>query len=146
FNNDIYIRKVNYEYDLRGNLTKEITDQLDPNELTTEYSNIDDFGYPQTVNVVAKIDGVLRTRTTGVSYDDTGLFVETKTNVLGETTTYDWNKNTDLLNFERDKFSRTTYLSYDNWGNVTETLYPDGNRVSEILQWAGDNDYGATYY
>lgn len=146
FNNDTYIRKLNYEYDSKGNLRKEISDQSDPNELTTEYSNFDDFGHPQAVSVTTRIDETLKTRTTETTYDDTGLYVETKKNVLGEITTYDWDKNKNQLNYEKDQFNRTTYLSYDNWGNVTETYYPDGNRVSEILQWAGSNDYGATYY
>ena len=146
YNNDTQPRKISYEYDAKGNLTKEITDPLDANELLTEYGNIDDFGHPQTISVTAKINGAPKTRTTGVTYDPTGLYVETKTNVLGETTTYDWNKDKDLLNFERDKFNRTTNFSYDSWGRVTETQYPDGNRIAEVLQWAGDNDYGATYF
>lgn len=145
-NNDTYIRKLNYEYDLKGNLTKEISDLSDPNELTTEYSNFDDFGHPQIVSVNTKIDGTLKTRKTEVNYDETGLYIKTKKNVLEETTTYDWDKNKNQLNYEKDQFNRTTYFSYDNWGNVTETHYPDGNRVSEILQWAGSNEYGATYY
>lgn len=146
YNNDTQTRKINYEYDVRGNLTRETTDPLNSNELITEYASFDDFGHPQVISVTAKINGTPKTRITGITYDPTGLYVETKTNVLGETTTYDWNKDKDLLNFEKDKFNRTTNLTYDSWGKVTETQYPDGNRTTSILQWAGDNNYGATYF
>ena len=43
--------------------------------------------------------------------------------------------------------SKTTYYTYDGFGRLKETRYPDGNRQTQVLQWAGGSGpTGAIYY
>lgn len=144
--------KIKYEYDNKGNLTKEI---VNPNsteyKVTTEYTNFNNFGQPQTIAVKAKdATGVERTRSSSMTYTPSGTskgrFVTSKTNVMGETTTYDWDEMRGLLNSETIK-GKTTYYTYDGFGRLKETKYPDGNRKTQVLQWAGGSGpTGAIYY
>ena len=144
--------KINYEYDNKGNLTKET---VNPNstdyKVTTEYTNFNNFGQPQTIAVKAKdATGVERTRSSSMTYTSSGTskgrFITSKTNVMGETTAYDWDETRGLLNSETTK-DRTTYYTYDGFGRLKETKYPDGNRQTQVLQWAGGSGpTGAIYY
>jgi len=145
-------RKIKYEYDNKGNLTKEIVNPNSPEyKVTTEYANFNNFGQPQTIAVKAKdATGVERTRSSSTTYTSSGTskgrFITSKTNVLGETTTYDWDETRGLLNSETTK-GKTTYYTYDGFGRLKETKYPDGNRQTQVLQWAGGSGpTGAIYY
>jgi len=74
-------------------------------------------------------------------------FVISKTDVLNQTTTYNWDETYGLLNSETtivgDK-NRITSYKYNNWGQLVETTYPDGMRKANVLQW--NNDDTARYY
>lgn len=140
-------KQVNYDYDNKGNLTKEI---INPNsgeyKVTTEYKDFNAFGQAQTIEVKAKdADGIERTRGSSMTYTDTGTskgrFVTSKTNVLGETTTYDWDETRGLLNSETTH-GKTTYYTYDSFGKLKETKYPDGNRKTQVWRWVGSSPSG----
>lgn len=143
--------KVEYSYDPKGNLTSETRSFIPADEkfkVITEYENFDNFGHARTIKLKAKDkDEVERTRTSYVTYTPSGRFIASKTNVLGETTYYDWgDEKQGKLQSETFNNKTTTY-TYDNWGALKETRYPDGNRITEILQWAGLNAVnGAKYY
>lgn len=146
-------RKIKYYYDdVTGNPTKEIINPNSPEyKVTTEYKNFNAYGQAQTIEVKAKdADGIERTRSSSMTYTSSGTsigrFVTSKTNVLGETTTYDWNETRGLLNSETSQ-GKTTYYIYDDFGRLKETIYADGNRKTLVLQWAGgEGPTGAVYY
>ncbi|MDD3077753.1 MAG: SpvB/TcaC N-terminal domain-containing protein [Paludibacter sp.] len=154
YDNQSISRKKVYTYDNKGNVTSETNDPDNSAFKTiTEYSDYDDFGHPTTIKVKAKDkNGTEQTRTTYQTYTTSGRFMATKTNLLNETTTYSWNETLGILNSEtqkdnQNKWNRRTFYTYDNWGKLKETQYPDGNRKTSVLQWAGTNGpSGAVYY
>ena len=132
-----------YGYDTRGNLIYESKDAGDANQVTTQYQDINPFGQAQTISVTA--NG--KTRVTRYTYTPSGRYIASKTNILGETTTYVWNEAKGLLLSQTDAYGRTTTHTYTGWGNLKETKCPDGIRYTEKLLWAArGNDMGAAYY
>jgi len=141
-----------YEYNDNGNLVREL---LHPNssefKVTTEYKDFTPFGQAQTVEVKAKdANGTEQIRSTSMVYTSSGTskgrFVTSRTNVLGETTLYNWDETRGLLNSETTK-GKTTNYTYDGFGRLKETRYADGNRKTQVLQWAGGGGpTGAVYY
>jgi RHS repeat-associated protein len=137
-----YTRSKSYTYDDKGNLTKETTDPGDANQLTVEYKNWNAFGQPTTIETTA--NGILRTASIG--FTPSGRFIQTKTDVLGQTTTYNWDETRGLLNSETNRIGTTTY-TYNGMGQLSNTAYPDGTHKSQTAQWASaDNAFGATFY
>jgi RHS repeat-associated protein len=140
---EIYTRVTACQYDSSGNLTKEIIDSGHENQSVTEYKNFDGFGHPQKKEVTA--NGA--TRTSSLTYTASGRFVATKTNVLGETTAFNWDETKSRLNSETDSQQHTIRYSYDSFGRLRETVYPDGVRKTQVLQWAtSGSPSGATHY
>lgn len=148
---DSISQNVQYNYDSNtGRLSSETVNAENLLYTKTEYDSYDDFGHPTVVRVKAKdANGIEQTRTSSITYTPSGTskghFVTSKTNVLGETTTYNWDETRGLLNSATAK-SKTTYYTYDGFGRLKETKYPDGNRKTEVLQWAGGGPAGAVYY
>ncbi len=125
-------------YDKKGNLTSDYD-----NHTTKSFLDYDVFGNPQTIRVSA---GNTK-RTEHYTYTLSGRYVKTKTNLLGETTTYDWNESDGTLTSETDAYGRTTKYRYNGLGKRIETIYPDGRRSVSSLLWAENgNDLGASYY
>lgn len=134
-------RKKEYSYNDNGNLTQEIIDSGDINAVTTDYKNFDMFGRAKTVEISA--NG--KKRTSGITYS--GMFIDSKTNSLNETTTYNWDQTRGLLNFEIDYRNNKTEYVYDSWGQLIETRYPTGIKKIQVLKWAQpNNSMGARYY
>jgi len=137
--------RVEFAYDNRGNLTRETRSHgSDPaHRLVTEYRHYNTFGQPGTIAVTA--GG--RTRTTTQTFSSSGRFMESSTNILGERTTYEWDRSTGLLSSATDHYGRTTSYTYDSFGRLIETLFPDGIRENTGLHWAGQNSpNGARYF
>ncbi|WP_158648321.1 FG-GAP-like repeat-containing protein, partial [Candidatus Symbiothrix dinenymphae] len=132
YDGNTYTRTSTYEYNTQGAMTKEIIDPDDGNKVETVYSNFTNFGQPKTIKVTT--NG--QTRTSTVAYTSSGRFIRSKTNHLGETTTYDWDEARGLLNSENNRLGSTSY-KYDGWGRLTNTTYPDGLKSVATLQWAG---------
>ena len=138
---DIHTRKTVRKYDSNGSLLKEILDPNAENELTTEYRDYDTFGRPNTIEVTADH----KTRTSSITYTSSGCFIGSKTDVLGNTTIYDWNETRGLLKSQTNRIGTTNFV-YDSMGRLIETIYPDGKREANVLQWASDSNLGAKYY
>ena len=149
------IRETDYAYTFNGSGNPyqitgktETTDPGDVNSSLTTFSNYDTWGHPQNVTVTA--NGIARS--SSVSYtssrSSSGRFLQSKTNtLLNETTNYTWNETTGLLDSETDPRGHTTTYSYDGFGQLKETVYPDGNRKTSAMQWAGTGGVsGAVYY
>ncbi|MFZ4414049.1 MAG: FG-GAP-like repeat-containing protein, partial [Bacteroidales bacterium] len=131
------------------------TETVDPDKgyykVVNENSNPDTYGHLRNVTVKAKDQyGVEQSRGSSMTYTSSGKYIASKTNNLGVTTTYNWNETLGLLNYETTIIggkSRTTSYTYDNKGDLIETLYPDGNRKTSVLQWAGSGEpVGGVYY
>ncbi len=122
----------------------------DVNSVATTYSNFDLWGHPQNINISA--NGKTRGSTvkyykSSITEANAGQYLRSQTNALGETTTYDWNETTGLLDSETDARENTTYYKYTAFGQLKETIYPNGLRRTSTLQWAGSGDVsGAKYY
>ncbi len=137
-----YTRYTNYSYDTNGNILTEVIDPSDANSLTNEYKNYDSFGH--TLLATSTANGV--SRSTSSTYTNSGRFLASKTNVLGETTSYNWDETKGQLNSETNRFGTSTY-TYNGFGSLVETRLPDGIRKSQVLQWASTgNAVGAKYY
>lgn len=113
-------------------------------------SKLYQWGHPQ--NIAISSNGI--TRNSSVKYyvsstakSNAGLYLRSRTNVLEETTNYVWDETTGLLDSETDPRGNTTTYKYTSFGQLQETVYPDGIRKATILQWAGTCDViGAKYY
>ena len=127
----------------------ETVDPGDANSVATSYSNFDQWGHPQNIAITANN----KTRGSTVKYYESstteanaGQYLRSKTNVLGETTTYDWNESTGLLDSETDARGNTTSYKYTAFGQLKETIYPNGLRKASTLQWAGSGDVNGAKY
>jgi len=107
----------------------------------------EDYAYDDYGNISSKISYSHEANsglTTSYTYDSNGRYLVTSTDPLGHTTTYsEYNaygnpaKVTDFRN-------RTTSYSYDTWGNLTKTSYPDGSWESKETKWGGVGLYCVT--
>lgn len=128
----------------------ETVDPGDKNSLTTIYSNFDPWGHPQNISITS--NGITRNSTVkyyinSINETNAGQYLRSRTNELEETSTYNWNETTGLLDSETDPRRNTTTYLYTSFGQLKETVYPDGLRKTTTLQWAGPNGIGgATYY
>jgi len=138
------VRKSEFTYDNKDNLLTETVDKGTTFETTTLYGNYDRFGNPGIVTVKANNEQ----RSNTYTYTDCGRFVKSKTNHLGETLTYAYDETKGLLKSETSRIGTTKY-EYDGFGSLKQTIYPDGVKTVQTLQWAGniaDKPAGAKYY
>jgi RHS repeat-associated protein len=128
------IREVQYKYDAKGHLTKEIADPGNVNQVTTDYTEYDGYGHPKKITVTA--NGISHSET--LTYTSSGRFLKTKNNnQLNETTTYNYDETKGWLTGETTQLGTTSY-QYDSFGRLTLTTYPDGIKTANTLQWAGN--------
>lgn len=127
---DIHIRVKSFAYDEKGNLTKETVDPGTTNSFVSEYKNLTPSGLAQTIEVTA--NGQKRTST--VTYTRSERFVQSETNHLGETTTYNWVENKGLLYAKTDLIGKTVY-DYDPARRLKITTYPDGTYEKNNIFW-----------
>lgn len=78
------------------------------------------------------------------TYDSAGRFVSTKTNALGQTTTYSSYNKFGLPAGVTDYRSRTTSFTYDDWGECTGETRPDGTSVQTTYGW--ETGSSSTYH
>lgn len=135
-------RKNVFEYDGKGNLTKEVTDFGDVNAVTTEHTNFDSFGHP--LNITVSANG--NSRNSSVGYTQSGRFVNSKTDALGQTRTYAWNEIKGTLSSETFD-NKTTTFNYDILGRLCQTVSPTKVQSVSAIQWADQSSpQGAVFY
>jgi hypothetical protein len=83
-----YTRHVDYSYDDKGNLTGQTVDAGDANQQSVAYSQFNAFGQPTKAQITANGN----TRTASISTTPSGRFIQSQTNVLGQTITYSWDE------------------------------------------------------
>ncbi|MDD4968089.1 MAG: FG-GAP-like repeat-containing protein [Paludibacter sp.] len=139
---DTNIRTKSYTYDDKGNLIQEITDPGDSNQKTMNYTEWTAFGQPKKTEISA--NNITRSSSITISTD--GRFVESKTDILGQTVSYNWDPTRGLLNWETNRLGKTSY-TYNGFGQLTRTDYPDGTFKTQAAQWAlSNNAFGAKFF
>ncbi len=108
--------EVKWTYDANGNLTS---------ELSAPYNVTDFIG-------------------TSYSYDATGRFLATSTNVLSQTTSFsNYDKFGNASTVTNYKGQETT-RNFDQWGQPTSVVYPDGVTESIDFGWGSPGLYYVT--
>lgn len=120
------IKTSNFEYDVKGNL---LTSSA--NDITVTYDVYDLFG-----NVKHTITSAPNTEDREVSYtyDPTGRFIETTTNVLDQTSTFSYNSLGQLVS-ETGIDGLPTSYTYDDWDNAETITYPNGKKSTYSSDW-----------
>ena len=77
-------------------------------------------------------------------YDSEGRYLVSKTDALGHTTTYSGYNKFGKPTSVTDYRNRTTTYTYDSWGNLTSTVYPDSGVEQTTTAWGGDGLYTVT--
>jgi len=127
------VRKEYFFYDNKGNPTCHVVDSTDINKVQTFYGNHDQYGNPQKITTTA--NGVSRSKS--MTYCSFGRFLKTETNnQFNETTTYYYDESRGLLTSKINRLGTTSY-EYDGFGRLKLTVYPDGIKTANALQWAG---------
>jgi RHS repeat-associated protein len=139
---DSIVRTKSCAYDEKGNLTQKITDVGDANELTINNKDLTIYGQPTKTETTA--NGI--TRSESIAIGTSGRFMESKIDVLGQTTSYNWDATRGLLNSETNRLGTTSY-TYNGLGQLTRTDYADGTYKETASQWASPgNAFGALFY
>jgi RHS repeat-associated protein len=129
-----YIRTSNYTYDAtNGNLLTTVTDPTDADLKVTNTYTYDKFGNQLTVKSSTK-GGY---RESSNTYYPSGRFIQTKKDIVGNTTTYIWDETKGTLTSQTDHTGTTSYI-YDNWKTLTSTTLPTGITQSALTSWAND--------
>ncbi|NDW17681.1 hypothetical protein D0T53_01965 [Dysgonomonas sp. 216] len=140
-NENDFVRKVEYLYDNKGNLTSEIIDKDDNKEVNTKYLYHDKYGNARQVSVTA--NGI--TRNSYMTYTS-GRFLASKTDHFNQTVTYRYDMTKNLLLSTTDRLGTTSY-QYDGFGQLIKTINPDGTAEVNVLRWAStDAPRDAKYY
>lgn len=110
------VTETRWEYDTHGNIISEISA---PHGITTFTGNT-------------------------YVYDSLGRFLVASTDPLGHTTTYSGYNKFGKPTVITDYLGRETSFTYDEWGNLTKTEYPDGSIEETALSWGGQGLYTIT--
>ncbi len=78
------------------------------------------------------------------TYDSDGRYLLTKTDALGHTTTFSGYNKFGKPETSNDYRHRGTTYSYDSWGNLISTFYPDGSNEQTTVSWGGVGLYTVT--
>ena len=131
------IRHTTYQNDINtGRHTEKCTEPGNEKQLTEVYA-YDGFG--NLITTTASGGG--ETRTESVTYSTDGRFPITKTNALGQTTTYTFDEATGRTESITDPNGLTTRYHYDILGNLIQTEYPSGVLEDQTLKWVDNAHY-----
>ncbi len=78
------------------------------------------------------------------TYDSDGRHLLSRTDALGRTTTYSGYNKFGKPSGETDHWGRSTSYTYDLWGNLIRTVYPDGTESATAISWGGTGLYTVT--
>lgn len=81
---------------------------------------------------------------TTYSYDANGRYLSSQTDALGRTTSYEeYDKFGNPIRIT-DYLGKTSCHSYDDWGQLLTTAYPDGTIINTKYNWGGIGAYTIT--
>ena len=78
------------------------------------------------------------------TYNAADQTLASKTNALGQTTTFSGYNQFGAPTLSTDYQGRTQALQYDSWGNVSSTTYPDGAIETTTREWGGAGAFTLT--
>ena len=110
------VNEIKWEYDTYGNVTS---------EKSAPYNVTEFLGNTYT-------------------YDPTGQYVASSTNALGQTTTYSNYDKFGNACTVTDFKNRITTHTFDAWGKLIATQYPDGTKEEVKTDWGGQGLYTVT--
>lgn len=117
-----------------GNITSEVSNSGSGKEVTTTYSQFDQWGHPISIKTEALSEGGNYANTKTIVYDNKGRYIKSISDISGtESTEYD-PVNLTLLSSTGINGLKTSY-SYDAWGKLTETRLPDGSVIKNSITW-----------
>lgn len=126
-------RCVYYQYDSRGNMTRQVVDTLEAN-----YRLVNQYTYDTYGNVTQEtISGSDQIRTSSYTYSDDGRFLLTSTDELGQVTTYTYDTNWGTL-LSQTTNAGTTTNSYDVFGQLKQTVSPNGVTYTTSTDFLSD--------
>jgi RHS repeat-associated protein len=135
--NPAYVRTQDFSYDTKGNLTTQTNDKnVADAVVTTTYGGYDKFGHATTITVSGAGTGA-GTRTSSMAYTPSGRFIQSKTDALGRTTTYDWDEAAGTLKSQTDFKNRITSYTYNGIGQQTSVTTPAGHTTTTTTDWVG---------
>jgi RHS repeat-associated protein len=141
-NGQTYTRKSQFTFDNKGNLLSDYIDSTDVNAVKTTHGNYDLFGHERLITKIT--NGI--SRSTSSTYTPSGRFLFSKTNSLGESTQYAWDETKGWMLSETNRIG-TTYYTYNEFGALNSTEYPDHTKKAQVAQWATPNNaIGAQFY
>ena len=79
------------------------------------------------------------------AYDASGRHITSSTDAIGLTTSYSGFNIYGNPTVVTDHLGRTSYHSYDSWGNRTKTVNPDNTVDSTATAWGGEEIYQITH-
>lgn len=122
-----------FTYDTKARLTQKIDfDNTKP--VTTTYSDFDNFGNPQTIATSAANCQTCPPKTTTATFDATGRFPVTSTDVLGNTSSAIYDSKTGAVMAQIDIAGQITTHQYNGFGQRTQTTTPVGT-TNYALAW-----------
>ncbi len=118
-----YTRTKDIEYNENGSIHKETDDDGTTLEVTTEYLEYDEFGYPLLVKTSSS---GLNDVENSITMDNSHRFVKTATNDLNETSSYERHPLFGTVTKETDHIGLITHYFYDEFGIRNRTVNPLG--------------------
>jgi RHS repeat-associated protein len=146
-----FTNQTKYTYDtVTGSvLTKtENTNLAAAMQVTTTYSNFDNFGNPRSVNTTCTSEGGNVNLTKTYTYEESkGRFMTSSTDPLGITVSYTYDPIFgNVLSEKLSNYATQTENTYDAWGRLTGKSLPDGNTTTTTLSWSTDIGAGKPLY
>jgi RHS repeat-associated protein len=136
-----------YSYDNKGNIKTQIDNYgVSGKQVTTSYSNYDAWGHPTIVTITASSEGGAVNRSKTFTYDNKGRFITSVKDELG-TTSYDYDATYGTLIKTTSPTGLKTEYKYDCLGRLLLTTLPDGNQITNKIDWFSDGKpVNAFYY
>ena len=127
-------RRTFYKYNSRGGLVRQTIDTL----YTDTYRLVNQYEYDGYGNVTKEIvSGSGQTRTRSYTYSTDGRFLLTSTDELGQTVTNTYDPIWGTLLTQTTNVG-TTKNSYDAFGRLCQTIYPDSTVYTISSQFVSD--------
>ena len=141
-NFETYHNTTTFEYDAKGRVTeKKENVGIAGKEITSSFE-YDAYGNIIQLKQSCILGNATKMTTKTYQYDASKRYVETMTikapNNQTETLSFAYNLRGNLLG-ATDSYGMTTSYTYDNWGNRTETVYPDGRKETVKRSWSENN-------
>ncbi|MBI4645788.1 MAG: hypothetical protein HY738_04090 [Bacteroidia bacterium] len=139
---DAYTRTIDYTYE--GFMVKTITTDLGKEKRVIKTYDYDCFGNVIKTTVSSP---QLAPLVTSAVYDAQGIFPVKTYNALDQLSETVFDYSTGNIKMSKDINGLKTYYNYDMFGRLTETILPNGNKISNSIHWleGSSPEYGAYY-